>query len=168
MLDPIADRTVPATQDLLSVSLSASDPDGDPVGFTATAQSLAYVLDQQLGQAHPGVADYYLNWFDRNEKWVKGAGGAGHHPAHRRAVPLGRRRPVTGTLVGTPGASYHAQPALLHDAQPNQPHAAVSVSGDLTLDREDGFVGGVVVTVTARDSARPDRSRRVSAVIVAA
>ncbi|MEJ7680210.1 MAG: hypothetical protein WKG06_20615 [Segetibacter sp.] len=56
--------------------MSASDPDGDPVGFTATAQSLAYVLDQQLGLAHPGVADYYLNWFDRNEKWVKGAGGA--------------------------------------------------------------------------------------------
>ncbi|MEJ7680211.1 MAG: hypothetical protein WKG06_20620 [Segetibacter sp.] len=53
VLDPIADRTVPATQDLLSVSLSASDPDGDPVGFTATAQSLAYVLDQQLGAGPP-------------------------------------------------------------------------------------------------------------------
>ena len=33
-----------------------------------------------------------------------------------------------------------------------QPHAAVSVSGStLTIDREDGFVGAVVVTVTASD-----------------
>ena len=208
------------------MALSATDPDGDPLAYSATAQSLAYVLDAQLG-------------LRTDRRPVRGLGRPGRevdagprrrlvlHPAQRRAVPLGRQRaghrhpgrhpgghlprparpavqrpgglrpglcgptaatcrrtgaagarsgcwtaatagtsscPTAGCTAGTAaarpparwsacrGPSYHADPALLHDAQAGQPHAAVSVIGrTLTIDREDGFVGAVVVTVTASD-----------------
>src|SRR5262249_31154114 len=42
VLTPIADRAVPAAQLVVNVPLSATDADGDPLTFTASAQSLAY------------------------------------------------------------------------------------------------------------------------------
>ena len=59
------DRTIPSGQDVATVPLSANDPDGDPITFTATAQSLAYVLDRELGLTSNG--DEGLNWGGRAE-----------------------------------------------------------------------------------------------------
>ena len=151
VLDPIADRSVPASQDVITVSLSASDPDGDALTFTATAQSLAYVLDQQLGLTFTG--DFYENYGGRQERWLLGDGGQWYFlvPDGRLFAWDGVLNQATGTLVGNVGASYWEDPSLLYDAQPN-PRAAVTVSGGtLTIDREDGFIGAVVVTVTASD-----------------
>jgi subtilase family serine protease len=151
-LAAIADQTVPATQGVVTVPLSATDPDGDPVTFAATAQSLAYVLDQQLGLFSDG--NLFLNYGGRQEKWVQGTGGAWYFilPSGELHRWDGVANTANGALVGTPGASYYAQPDLLYNAQPNQPHAAVSVAGGtLTISRDAGFVGAVVVTVTAGD-----------------
>jgi Subtilase family len=151
VLAAIADRVIPASQDVATVPLSATDPDGDPVSFSATAQSLAYVLDQQLGLSTDG--NLWLNYGGRQEKWVLGSGGVWYF-----IVPTGELyrwdgvpNTANGTLMGNVGASYYANIALLYDAVPD-PHAALSVSGTtLTVDRENGFVGAVVVIVTAGD-----------------
>jgi hypothetical protein len=149
-LAPLPGLTVPATRDVVAVPLSAVDPDGDPVTYSATAVSLAYVLDQQLGLRFAGT--YFANWGGRGEKWMQGGSGAWHFilpdgSLYRWDGGAG----ANGTLVGTPGSSYHADPALLHDAVPD-PRATLGVAGaSLTIDRQDGFVGAVVVTVTAAD-----------------
>src|SRR5262249_19353718 len=74
VLAAIPNQTVPSSQQAVTVSLSASDPDGDPVTFSATAQSLAYVLAGQYGPfTHSPDSD---NWGGLGEKWFTGAGGA--------------------------------------------------------------------------------------------
>jgi hypothetical protein len=150
VLAPIAGRSVPASQDVITVALSATDVDGDPVVYSATARSLAYELDQQLGLTFAG--DYYASWGGRGEKWMQSAAGGWHFLTPDGALyRWDGAAGAHGTLVGTPGAGYLADPSLLHDAVP-APHAAVTVSGStLTIDREDGFVGGLVVEVTASD-----------------
>lgn len=150
VLAPIADRTIPSGQDVVIEPLSATDPDGDPIRLAATAQSLAYVLDQQLGLTFTG--DYSLNWGGRDEKWMQSTTGWHFILPDGELYRWDGSGTAAGTPVGTPGASYYADPPLLHDAMPDQPHAAVSVSGStLTIDREDGFIGAVVATVTASD-----------------
>src|SRR5262249_36034193 len=68
-LAPIANQTVPSTQGTIQVPLAASDADGDALTFSATAQSLAFVLNRQAGGLtyHPE----YDNIFRAGEKWLQ-------------------------------------------------------------------------------------------------
>ena len=72
-LAAIADRTVSSSQQVLTVQLSATDPDGDRLTFAATGQSLAFVLNQQAGglSYHPE----FDNVFGAGEKWMLAADG---------------------------------------------------------------------------------------------
>ncbi len=113
VLEAISDRPIPATQDLINVSLSAN---GDPLTFSAVVESLAYVLDQERGLFSDG--NFWENYGGLNEKWVRGAGDLWYF-----LLPNGELyrsdggSGATGTLVGTPGASYYQQPELLYQAQ---------------------------------------------------
>ena len=63
-LTPIANQTMAHSTDTLTIALVASDPDGDPITFSATGFNPAYELTQQLGlHASPNTvaADYYYN-----------------------------------------------------------------------------------------------------------
>jgi hypothetical protein len=151
VLQPIPNQTIPSSQQSLTVTLSASDPDGHPITFSATGQSLAYVLDQQLGLTFTG--NYWQNWGGRNEKWMIDATSQWYF-----ILPNGQlyrwdgSSSATGTLIGTPGASHWTNPATLHDAIPNQPYATFSISGtQLTITRQAGTVSSIVATVTASD-----------------
>jgi hypothetical protein len=55
VLDPIADRIVPAALQVVTVPLSATDPDDDPLTFPATTQGLAYLFQQQHHFATEGT-----------------------------------------------------------------------------------------------------------------
>jgi hypothetical protein len=156
VLSPIPNATIPSSQDVLTVQLSATHPQGKPLSFSATAESLAYVLDQQLGLFTDG--DLWQNWGGRNENWLMGNGGQWYF-----ILPNGElyrwdgSGQATGTLVGIPGASYHAQIDQLYNAQPQQPRAALSISGNtLTINRDDGWIGSVVITVTVSDGTLTD------------
>ena len=46
------------------VTLSASDPNGDSLTYSATAQSIEYHLDQTLGLSSSGGNEYF-NWGGR-------------------------------------------------------------------------------------------------------
>lgn len=153
VLAPLIPQTVPAGQDVLVLPLTATDADGDALTFVAHAESLAYVLDQSLGFFSDG--NYHENAAGLGEKWVQGIGGLWY--AVLPSGDLYRWDGAEFSLVVTVGASYWAAPVLLHEAQPGQPHAALDPSaGMLTIDREDGFAGSLVVWVLVSDGQAVD------------
>src|SRR5262249_45024945 len=71
-LAAIPDQTT-APGSAFTVTLSASDPDGDTLTFTPRADTLAYGLEQQYGFHLNG--SYYTNWGGRGEKWFVDSAG---------------------------------------------------------------------------------------------
>jgi hypothetical protein len=153
-LSPIADQTIPPTQQVLSVALSATGT--APLTYTATAQSLAYVVTQMTGTLTYNST--FDNWGGRNEKWLLGASGQWYF-----ILPDGTlyqwdgSSQATGTSLGNVGLSYYTNPTLLTNPPVNQPHATVSVSGNtLTVTRDLTWTSGIVVTVTVSNSFGSD------------
>jgi hypothetical protein len=135
------------------VLLVASDPDGDPLTFSATAVSLAHALDQQYDFLTDG--NFYENIFGAGEKWVQSAAIAS---GWAFVLPSGELRAwdgsssATGPLLGNVSAFYHADPNRLINVPPN-PYATVSIMGStLTLTRSPiSTVSSIRVTVTVSD-----------------
>jgi hypothetical protein len=157
VLGPTADQLLPASQDVLIVPLSATDVDGDALTFSAVAQSLAYVLNQQYGFFTDG--NFYENLGGLGEKWVQGTGGTGWY----FLLPNGELYAwdggsgATGTLVGNVGASYWDDPYRLINAAADDPHAALTIMGStLTISRDLAWVSSLVVTVTVSDGLASD------------
>jgi hypothetical protein len=154
VLAPIADRTVPSSQQVLTVPLSATDPDGDALMFSATAQSLAYVLDQQYDFFTDG--NFYENAFGASEKWVQSAAIAS---GWALILPNGELRAwdgvsgsTGGTVLGNVGSSYHVDPNRLINVPVNEPRATLMVMGStLTITRDLAWISALVVTVTVSD-----------------
>jgi hypothetical protein len=121
ILAPIADQTMTAGQKSVTVALSASDPDGDALTFTAKVPGalvgLAYQLDQYLGLTFGG--NYFQNSNGVQEKWMQ-AGGDWY-----AILPNGQLRRWLGTLsqtmspaglVSVLDPTYHADPSKLWNA----------------------------------------------------
>jgi glucose/arabinose dehydrogenase len=156
-LAPIADRAVAPSQATVTVPLVATDPDGDPITYTAQAESLAYVVNQRLNLYTSG--NLFFNYYGAQEKWLLGAGSGWYF-----LLPTGDlyrwdgSGAASGTFIANTGASTWADPSLLYNAPQGQPHATLSVSGStLTVTRDTGSTGGLVVTVTAGDGTLSDR-----------
>ena len=130
---------------------------GDALTFTATAQSLAYVLDQQLGLTFTG--DFYENYGGRQERWLLGDGSQWYF-----LVPDGRLFAwdggSSGSLVGNVGAYYWADPNRLIDV-PTTPYASLAVTGTtLTVSRAPASTASAIyITVTASDGRGGTSSR---------
>ena len=115
VLSPIGNQTIPHAGG--NITLSATDPDqGDVRTFSATAETLEFTLDQQLGLFFTG--SYYENLYGQGEKWMLGSGGKSYF-----ILPNGdfhewdnTPRSATGPLIATLSPNVHADPTLLHDA----------------------------------------------------
>jgi hypothetical protein len=138
-----------------TITVTARDAYGhDATGtltYAATAQSLAYVLTQQTGPLT--YASAYDNWGGRGEKWLQAGGGQWYF-----ILPSGElyrwdgSSQASGTLLGNVGASYYSDPTRLSNPPANEPHAALSVSGNTVAITPDlSWISGLVVTVTASD-----------------
>jgi hypothetical protein len=161
ILSAIPDQTIPSSQLTLDVSLSATNPSGNPLTFSATGQSLAYVLTQQTGTLTYDPT--FDNWGGRNEKWLLAAGGQWYF-----ILPSGEldhwdgSAAASGTPLGNVGTSYYADPTRLTNPPANQPHATFSFSGitltgaTLTVTRDPAWVSTVVITVTVSDGTKSD------------
>jgi hypothetical protein len=152
VLQPIANQTVLSTQGIIQVPLTVSDPDGDALTFSVTAQSLAFVLNQQAGGLtyHPE----FDNDFGAREKWLL-SGSTGQWYFMEADGSFWRwdgRVSATGTNLGNVGTSYYADPRLVSSAPANQPHATFSFVGNtLTITRDPAWNSALVITVIVSD-----------------
>ena len=161
VLAAIGNQTMPQTQDKLTLTLSASDTDGDAVTCAATllatdplAQT-AYDLDQRMGLRYSG--SYYEDSWGRQERWIQAQDNSWWG-----ILPNGEVLRWGGSWEASPvlailDASYYANPTLLYDARP--PVATIA-AGDvtlglqgnqLTIDPRAGFAGTFWVQVSASD-----------------
>jgi uncharacterized protein YkwD len=152
-LEAIPDQSMAQSAGSFVYTLSATDPDGDALTFSASAVSQAYTLRQTYGLS--GGGDDYFNWGGRGEKWLTGAGGSWFF-----ILPSGELyqwdggNGATGTLVAPLETAYYADPSLLYNATVG---ATASVTGNLlTVTPVAGFVGKLMVTVTVSDGQLTD------------
>jgi hypothetical protein len=151
-LSPISDVTINSGTQNGVVTLSASDPNSDPLTYSASAQSIEYHLDQTLGLESVG-SDEYFNWGGRNEKWFASSSGEWYYitPDGRLYHWLGGSLAVDPVIEQLSAADY-ANTALLHNAQPNTAPAVLSISGNtLTINPSDAYHGRFVVTAMVND-----------------
>jgi len=152
VLATIGNQTMPTTQDAMTVQLSATDGNNDPLTFTVSGQSHAYVLDQSLGLSFNG--NYDFNWGGRSEKWMTGSNNTWYYITPNGQVYrwLGSGNLANDPLVATVGAEHWTNPALLHNAAANNAPAALSISGnELNINPTTGFTGKLFVTVNVSD-----------------
>ncbi|MCB0360530.1 MAG: hypothetical protein KDD44_12865, partial [Bdellovibrionales bacterium] len=160
-LEPIDDRTAFWSTTETVVELVATDPDQDPITFEATAESasqLAHRLDQELDLSSDG--NYYENWRGRGERYVRGAANTWYF-----LYPSGEFREYrttnldTSRFVAQLTPAYYDNPELLWNApEPTSADSAsTSIDGStLTVSWVEGFVGDILVNVTASDGLQSD------------
>ena len=158
-LENPGDQTLPTTQDTLDVPLVATDPMDDAITLTAEVQSGEYYLDQTIG-FQVGPDGLVPNWSGtEDERWLLADDGETWYfitpdGSFYRWLAQGDRNIMANSeLVAQLSPATHADPALLHDAQPGAAvPAVVSVNGTtLTIDPNAGFVGTFGVLLTATD-----------------
>ncbi len=145
VINTIGDRTM-RVNTRLSLTLSASDPNGDALTYSATVKSQAYALDQQYNFYYAGT--YYTNHWGRQEKWFLGSGGWYFIEPDGDLWRVGNTNSSTTYMTRLPTA-YYANPSKLTNATVG---AHVSISGrTLTVTPDYGFVGKLTVAVTVKD-----------------
>jgi hypothetical protein len=166
VLATIGDQSMLVRQDTISVSLNATDTDGDRLTFTAdvmpstSVPGAAYDLDQRLGLYSTGA--YLQNYLGAQEKWIRGAGSKSYY-----LLPNGELHQWAGTLRASPlvaslSGDYWANPQLLCNAQPATPAipadaVSLSLQGNvLTINPRDGLLGQFLVRVVVSDGVYTD------------
>ncbi|MEZ6132265.1 MAG: hypothetical protein R3C59_26690 [Planctomycetaceae bacterium] len=139
-----------AAQLSAAFDVSISDVDGDTVSTSATADSLAWYLDQKLGLKTNG--NLFEDYFGANEKWILDADNDWYYITETGGLYEWNGRGLQGTLVATFDASFHADPSRLYDAQRTTVPVQVNMANDqVTVTRSPGFDQPYVVTVTGND-----------------
>jgi hypothetical protein len=172
LADP-GSQTLATSQDTLDVELSATDPNGDALTFSAVPQSGEYYFDQTIGLNLS--SDLFLNWSGSlNEKWVLSDDQEWYFitPNGNFWRWLGGDRNIAenSELRGTLSSATYDDPALLYDAQPGVAvPATVSVAGStLTIDPTEGTVGTLSVLVTTTDAGGLEDSQLIRVDVTAA
>jgi hypothetical protein len=154
-LSGIADLTIPSSQQTLDVPLTVANPSGNPLTYTVTAQSLAYILTQQTGTLT--YYSMYDNVGGRGEKWLQAASGQWYFILSSGELDVWNGAGgANGTSLGNVGASYYIDPSRLTDP-PVDPHATFTVTGStLTITRDRDWISTLVITVTVDDGSQSD------------
>jgi hypothetical protein len=157
-LMPIADQTIPASQATVMTTLSATDPEGSPITYSATATSLAHYLDVVQGYDFFTSGDFFFDFYGQSEKWVQ---STAIPSGWALLFPTGELRAwdgsgsATGALLGNVGRYYYDDPNRLINVLAN-PFATVSVNpmtGALTVTRmPTSTISAIRVTGTATDA----------------
>jgi subtilisin family serine protease len=151
-LAAIPDQTMPTSQNTLDVALTASDPEGQSLTFSASANTLAYYLDQTYGLTTTG--NLYLNYGGQNEKWLQGTGGVWYivKPSGQFVRWNGVNGSANGTLLATLDPYYYTNINQLYNATAGGVPVTFSFTGNtLTIDPNAGITGNFHVTITASD-----------------
>src|SRR5262249_43790062 len=95
-LAPIANQAVAAGQSL-TLNLQGNDPNGLPLTYSATVDSLAYHLKSTLGLFTTG--NFFTNWGGGGDQWGQGSGGAWYYILPSGAFYRWSGSGLTGTQV---------------------------------------------------------------------
>ena len=159
VVDPIADQTLSPNQDSLTITVGASDADGDAVTLSAEAVQLdpvhqtAALLRQQHG-FYP-ASTTAENYRGAGEKYFLGSGNQWYY-----ILPNGRVHRWGGSLSASPqvgqlDATYHSNLGQLFGTEsPQATTAPVTLSwngNQLTIDPDAGYAGPFTVEVSASD-----------------
>jgi subtilisin family serine protease len=146
-----------------TITVSASDTDGDALSFSARAlpgNFFAYQLDQKLGLTYKG--SYFQNSIlGKNEKWMATANPTGYQDWYC-ILPNGELRRHGGTLAATMSPqnlmakldpSYYVNPQLLWNAK-LQAAPVVSlkwIGNKLTITPPANYIGTFYVEISVSD-----------------
>ena len=169
-----ADVTVPRNTPTIVAQAQANPGDGGAVSYSVSAigtqDALAYQLVTNLGLfAEPSrvAANYYYNYYGMQEKWVRGANDLAY-----LIMPNGELRRHEGslqryTVMAHLDPRYYSDPGLLLAAGQNtvSVNASVDASGRVSITPPSGFVGQIVVNLTAQNSAGSDTKSFVVRVV---
>lgn len=165
-LSPVADQTMFAGTSTLTISIEATDADGDSLSYSAEAMwndplsADAYQLDQEYG-LYQWEGSFWDNLRGANEKYF-----AGYYQGNRNPffiLPGGELYRWGGSLddsvhVVTLSADYYNNPHLLCDAQPpglsslSSELVVVGLQDDvLTITRDGSYSGNFIVQVSVTD-----------------
>jgi hypothetical protein len=167
-LAPVTDQTVSHTA---SLTLTLAGSDADPNSaltysarvYTDTPATEAFALRQQLGLAFKD--SYYVGYAGIPGEWLRsGNGSNAAHGGWYFLMPDGTLHQwdggstsatATGSpVVGTPGAAYYANPALLLNAQPTPAPAGVTATvagNEVTFGNFGSFTGTLFVVASVSD-----------------
>ncbi|HUG90136.1 MAG TPA: matrixin family metalloprotease, partial [Planctomycetaceae bacterium] len=177
----LTNHAIPHSQPSLTVDLPATDADGDVVSYTATLrvgdplEELAWQLDQQLGLRYTG--SYSTNWGGAGEKWMQSASGTWYFitPSgtfHRwTGAPAGATFVSSSPLVATLDSRFHADPSRLHNAPTPTAGDVGGSTAQLLNGRQlvvtpgEGFLGNLVINVTASDGVNQVSGTRTVSVV---
>ena len=158
IIPSISSQTSVHDQPLGTITVNASDADGDTLTYSAVVKGPATLAVAVKNSA--GLTSYLstLNgYYGQNEKWF--LDNTGHWDfllpdgTLNRVVTVSGRTITSSAYLGTVDVSYYALPATLVTVTPeNPPVGAASWSGNqMTLTPAAGFVGTTLVTITVSD-----------------
>ncbi len=146
------DQAVSVAQDSIDIALMASDVDGNPLTFQATAQSAEYYFDQMLSLNFAG--DFFENFSGTlNEKWLRADDGIWYviTPEGNFWKWLGGAATNLEFVASLSSATYD-DPSLLYAAQPGLAPAVVTLTDNVaTIDPATNYVGSFAVKVSVSD-----------------
>jgi glucose/arabinose dehydrogenase len=162
-LAAIADQTIPQGNSG-TVTLQGSDPDGDPLTYSAVAQTLPYWLKQTYGIFQdPG--GYYTNYRGQQEKYLRGTISANNYSDPNgywyyilpngdlfEFTPPYTNPALVGALVAHLGSAVYNDPSLLWNAQNTVVPTMLSIAGNvLTITPDPSYTGTFVIIASASD-----------------
>lgn len=171
-IEAISDQTITQGESTVAITIQADDEDTDPVDlvYSATANSLAYRLSQQLNVTVPlsttGASTFYQNHRGSGEKYLTNLDGS---VADRwyYLLPSGDLYRFTGNVASTSNASLQGDfiaslgvevyndPTRLTNAVPLSNVATFDFSGTnlnrLVVTSNPLFFGSLAVTVSVSD-----------------
>ena len=150
VLSAIVDQSIPVTQASLTLPLSATDADNDPITLSATVLTQLGYLKQTYGLF--AQASYYTNFWGRQEKWLYGPNGTAFFILPTGDFYQWTSGGANGNLLTTLDPSVYADPTLLtNPASPGSVASTSFVGTQLTVTHVPNFAGKLYITVAAND-----------------
>lgn len=145
-------QTTPNGATNVVLNLIATDPNNDPLTYSAMVMSIEAVIDQQLGLS-PADLNMFFNWGGLREKWFTGTTYPWYYMTPDGNLYAWRGGSILGNdvLIQQFSVDVYNNPQLLFNPS-NVPPASVSLVGNiLTINPNDDFVGKFAVIAKVDD-----------------